>query len=154
MADLAGSLLGTGVNMLSGGLGGVVSNVLAGVGAIFDPSAAHRRALLLAAAKRGDVNFIIQWINDYPPHPNDSNQYARQVLPLAQQVAARASVSQQSVIATPVAAPPPNLTSPYAPPAPPIFTPPQPAPVMQPRVLLARVNLADGSVGAIPVFVQ
>lgn len=41
-----------------------------------DPNA-HRNALIDAAAARGDVGYLVAWINDQPPHPNETIARAR-----------------------------------------------------------------------------
>lgn len=67
-----------------------VSLIPAAIGAvakIFGPGVDPRiKADLDPAIQRGDVNYLVAWINDVPPHPRDSVAYAQAHLPLAYQI--------------------------------------------------------------------
>jgi hypothetical protein len=101
LATAAGAAAGTavlpGVGTAVGGLLGSLVGGAIGGGApdgssqdprIIDLNNAYNQAIQGLNGPGQGVNYINTWINDQPPHPTYSNQYAQQLLALIQQAAA------------------------------------------------------------------
>ena len=72
-----------------------IAGVVGAVAKLFQPGVDPRiKADLDPAIQRGDVNYLIAWIQDQPPHPRDSIAYAQahlaQAYAISQQLAANA----------------------------------------------------------------
>lgn len=66
-------------------LAAAAPSLLKGVASLLGGSGPHaldptRKALLDQAAQRGDIPYIVAWIQDQPPHPIRSVQYAQALL--------------------------------------------------------------------------
>lgn len=117
--------------------------IAAGIGAVaklFGPRVDPRiKADLDPAIQRGDVNYLIAWIQDVPPHPRDSIAYAQAHLQLAYQI------SQQNQLAAVQYGSPQygaRLSPPQVPPATPYSSPS----VYEPSGYIP-VNTSQGQIG-------
>lgn len=104
----------------------LIPQAIGAVAKLFGPGVDPRiKADLDPAIQRGDVNYLIAWINDYPPHPRDSIAYAQAHLGIAQQYAMQA---QQQAYMTGAPMYGGRLSQPQIPPPTPYSAPEQYAP--------------------------